>query len=186
MQASQQLNSTGSVSSRLLKLKFLWSLSSSTKSGISSIDRGGRGGKFVSSVASRDRACSDRHSNYWGKPLWFKLLFYGWILVQNQKTEPFHNASEKSKTATKTDENEPSHGWTKPGPGEFKKEEKETTFSCPNPPIPLFGQLCCQFLKSWAMRHFSQIKTEKVIFGKWSSKYCISIFCWQWREILYS
>lgn len=54
MQASQQLNSAKSFSSKLLKLSFCDLLSNSTESGRSGTNRGGRREEFVSSVESRD------------------------------------------------------------------------------------------------------------------------------------
>lgn len=52
-----------------------------------------------SSVKSRARerqlVCSDRHSNYWGKPLWFKLLFYGWTVVKKTKNRTFPQSFRK-------------------------------------------------------------------------------------------
>lgn len=108
---------------QVVKAKLLWSLIKQHTMGNIRYwpIRGKRRIIFVSSV--ENRSCSDRHSNYWGKPLWFKLLFYGWILVQHQRTEIFHYASEKSKPATKmakTDEKgkeKPSVAQRKPGLG---------------------------------------------------------------------
>lgn len=121
MQASQQLNSTRSFSSKLLKLSFCDHLISSPEWCIRYWLRWEKR-KVICQQCGEERSCErqlvcwGRHSNYWGKPLWFKLLFYGWLLIQNQKTKPsYRYASIKSKTATKlakTDEKEikPSNG----------------------------------------------------------------------------
>lgn len=106
---------------QVVKAKFLWSFIEQHRIGKIRYRPRWEKRKTICQQCGEERSCerqlvcSDRHSNYWGKPLWFKLLFYGWILVQNQKTEPFHYAWEKSKTATKTaktDEKEkkPSNG----------------------------------------------------------------------------
>lgn len=186
---------------QVVKAKFLWSLSSSTKSGISAVERWEKRKINLSAVwrsCERQLVCSDRHSNYWGKPLWFKLLFYGWILVQNQKTEPFHYAPEKSpkllpkwpkQTKRKTSHHMTSGSKPRWYETNSKRVKRELLSHAPTRQSLSFWSVVLP-IKKLSYETLGQIKKNNLkkssSLENDHSKYCISIFCWQWREILYS